>query len=117
LLWMLSTALENGADSIHLVDEGKARDVVFGGLAPNGFRLRLDSGYAVEDGNRAIEHAQRTLDLRSKIHVAGCVDNVNPLLDPLKNLVNALFLTLRPEQVVAADVIVIRARVPAPSSR
>ena len=40
------------------------------GLAPHGFRLRLDAGNAVEAGDRAVEHAQRTLDLDGEVDVA-----------------------------------------------
>src|SRR6266436_9637369 len=57
------------ADAVHLVDERKARDVVFRCLPPNRFGLRLDTGDAVKNCDRAIEHTKRTLDFRGEIDV------------------------------------------------
>jgi hypothetical protein len=56
------------------------------GLAPDGLRLRLDAGNAVEAGDRAVEHAQRTLDLDGEVDVARGVDDVDPVLGPLPSL-------------------------------
>ena len=84
--------LEVGADAIHLVNEGEARDVVLRRLAPDGFGLRLHAGDTVENCDRAVEHAQRTLHFGREIHVAGRVDDVDALLDAFENLVNAFFL-------------------------
>ena len=70
------------------------------GLPPHGLRLRLDAGNAVETGDRAVEHAQRTLDLDGEVDVAGRVDDVDAVL-------GALALSALQKQVVAADVIVI----------
>ena len=50
---------EIGALAIHLVHKGEPRHPVLVGLTPNGFRLRLDAVDTVEDGNGAIENAQR----------------------------------------------------------
>ena len=98
---------EVGADAVHLVNESDARDVVLGRLPPDGFGLRLHPGDAVENRDRAVEHAQRTLDFRREIHVTGRVDDVDALLDAFENLVNALFLASATRlQVVAAEVIV-----------
>ncbi len=76
--------VEVGADAVHLVDERDARHAVFGGLPPDGFRLGLHAGNAAKDGDRAIEHAQRALDLGREIHVAGSVDDVDALLHRLQ---------------------------------
>ena len=66
-----------GAELVHLVDEADARDVVLGGLTPDGFGLGFDAFLAVEDGDRAVEHAQRAFDLGGEVHVAGRVDQVD----------------------------------------
>jgi hypothetical protein len=62
---------------VHLVDEADARNVVLVGLTPDGLGLRLDAGDAVEHGDRAVEHAQRALDLDGEVDVAGRVDDVD----------------------------------------
>src|SRR6476620_5154123 len=49
-------------------------------LAPDGLRLGLDAGDAVEAGNRAVEHAQRTLDLNREVDVTRRVDDIDPVL-------------------------------------
>ena len=75
--------VEVRARAVHLVDEGDARDAVAVGLPPDGLRLRLDAGHGVEDGDRAVEHAQAPLDLHGKVHVPGRIDNVDPVVPPL----------------------------------
>ncbi len=80
----LHAALEVGADAVHLVDEGDPRDVVLVGLAPDGLRLRLDARDRVEQRDRAIEHAQRALDLDREVDVAGRVDDVDSVAAPLR---------------------------------
>ena len=52
-------------------------------LPPDFLGLRLHSGDAAEDHDRAIQHAQRTLHLDRKIHVAGRVNQVNRSIFPL----------------------------------
>ncbi len=83
LLHRLDRVVEVGADAVHLVDERDAGDVVLVGLAPDGLRLRLDAGDRVEDGDRAVEDAQRALDLDGEVHVAGRVDDVDAVALPL----------------------------------
>ena len=75
--------VEVGAGAVELVDEAHPRNVVLLGLAPHGLRLRLDAGNAVEAGDRAVEHAQRTLDLDGEVDVARRVDDVDAVLGPL----------------------------------
>ena len=69
--------VEVGAELVHLVDEADARDVVLVGLAPHRLGLGLDALLAVEDGDRAVEDAQRALDLDREVDVAGGVDDVD----------------------------------------
>ena len=70
------------AGAVHLVDEGDPRNVVPVGLAPDGLGLRLDAGDAVEDGDRAVEHAQAALHLDRKVHVPGRIDDVDAEIAP-----------------------------------
>ena len=57
--------------------------VVLVGLAPDGLGLGLDAGDRVEHRDRAVEHAQRALDLDGEVDVAGRVDDVDPAVAPL----------------------------------
>ncbi len=76
-------AVEVGTDAVHLVDEADARHAVAVRLPPHGLGLRLDAGDRVEHGNRAVEHAQRTLDFDREVDVAGRVDDVDAVVAPL----------------------------------
>ena len=73
---------EVGAGAVHLVDEGDARDAVLVGLPPDRLGLGLDAGDRVEDGDRAVEHAQAALDLDRKVHVPGRIDDVDAKVVP-----------------------------------
>jgi hypothetical protein len=75
-------AVELGPDAVHLVDEADPRDVVLVGLAPHRLGLGLDTADGVEDGDRAVEHTQRPLDLDREVDVAGRVDDVDPVVLP-----------------------------------
>jgi hypothetical protein len=75
--------VEVGADAVHLIDEGEPGDVVLVGLAPDRLRLGLHARNGVEHRDRAVEDAQGALDLGREVHVAGRVDDVDALLDPL----------------------------------
>src|SRR5215218_200347 len=79
----LDAAREVRADPVHLVDVGDTRHVVLVGLAPDVLRLRLDAGDGVEQGDRAVEHPQRALDLDGEVDVAGRVDDVDAMPVPL----------------------------------
>ena len=79
----VDAAEEVGADAVHLVDEAHPRHVVLVGLPPHGLGLGLDAGDRVEDRDRAVEHAQRPLDLDREVDVAGRVDDVDPRVAPL----------------------------------
>ena len=76
---------EVSADLVHLVAEHDARHVVTVALTPNRFGLRFDALVGVEHAYRAVEHAQRTLDLDGEIDVAGRVDDVQPLAVPQRS--------------------------------
>ena len=78
----VDAAIEVGADAVHLVDEADARHVVLVGLAPDGLGLRLDAGDRVEHRDRAVEDAQRALDLDGEVDVAGRVDDVDLVVVP-----------------------------------
>jgi hypothetical protein len=80
----LHALLEVGADAVHLVDVGDPRDVVLVRLTPHGLRLRLHPGDRVEQGDRAVEHAQRALDLDREVDVPGRVDDVDAVILPLR---------------------------------
>src|SRR3954471_18111141 len=88
--------VEVRSDPVHFINEADAGNVVLGGLPPDGFRLRLHAGDGIEDRNGAVEDAERTLDFSGEVHVTGSIDDVDPLLNAFKNLVNALFFALRP---------------------
>ena len=68
---------EVGAGAIHLVDESDTRDIVAGSLVPNGLRLRLHATHSAEEGDSAIEDAERTLNLDSEVDVARGVNDVD----------------------------------------
>ena len=69
--------VEVGTELVHLVDEADARNAVLVGLTPHGFGLRLDALLAIEDGDGAIEDAQRTLHLGGEVDVARRIDDVD----------------------------------------
>jgi hypothetical protein len=69
--------VEVRAELVHLVDEADAGDVVLVRLPPHRLGLRLDPFLAVEDGDGAVENAQRALDLDREVHVTGRVDDVD----------------------------------------
>ena len=74
--------IEVGADAVHLVDEGDARDAVLVGLPPHGLGLRLHAADRAEQGDGAVEHAQAALDLHGEVHVPGRVDDVDLRVAP-----------------------------------
>ena len=88
LLHAVDAHEEVGADLVHLVHERDAGDVVLVGLAPDRLALRLDAVAAVEHRDRAVEHAQRALDLDGEVDVAGGVDDVDPVADAAERAVD-----------------------------
>src|SRR6201999_3753703 len=78
----VDATLEVGTGAVHLVDEADARHVILVGLAPHGFRLRLDTGNGVEHGHGTIQHAHRALDFNGEVDMAGGVDDVDAVVLP-----------------------------------
>ena len=74
--------LEIGSHLVHLVNEANARDFVFIGLAPHGFRLWLDAMHSVKHGASAVEHTQRALHFGGEVHVARSVNNIDTDVAP-----------------------------------
>ena len=75
-------ALGVGAGAVALVDEGDARHLVAGHLAVDGDGLGLHAADRAEHEDRAVEHAQRALDLDREVDVAGGVDDVDVVVAP-----------------------------------
>src|SRR6266542_3832457 len=69
------------AGPVALVDEREARHLVAPHLAVDGERLALDAGDRAEHQDRAVQDAQRPLDLDREVDVAGGVDDVE--VEPL----------------------------------
>ena len=74
---VLNGVEEVGADAVHFVDESNSRNAIAVCLAPNGFRLRLNTGDSVEYGDSAIENAERALHFDGEVDVARGVDDVD----------------------------------------
>ncbi|OPZ73393.1 MAG: hypothetical protein BWY83_00126 [bacterium ADurb.Bin478] len=74
--------IEIRTHTVHLVDIGDARNVVFVRLTPDRLRLRLHAAHSAKDGDRAIQNSQRTFHLGGKIHMAGCIDNIDAMVFP-----------------------------------
>ena len=73
----LETLLEAGAGAVELVNKADARHFIVVRVAPVCFGLRFNAGDAVEDDDRAIQDAQRTLHLDRKVDVARGIDQVD----------------------------------------
>ena len=83
--------------AVHLVDERDARDVVFGGLAPDRLGLRLHARHAAEHRDRAVQHAHGTLHFGGEIDVSRGVNNIDAVAGAGEKLLQALLLLLRPQ--------------------
>eukprot|EP00967_Tisochrysis_lutea_P041206 scaffold49507_cov30-Tisochrysis_lutea.AAC.1 len=71
-----------GALAVQLIDEGQARHTVASHLPIHSDGLRLHARHATQDQDRAVEHAQRALDLDGEVDVAGSVDYVDFVVSP-----------------------------------
>ena len=74
--------LEISTHLVNLVNKANSRDAVFIGLPPDFFRLRLHAVNRVKHRDCAVEHAQRTLDFRREIDVAGRINNIDANVAP-----------------------------------
>ncbi len=73
---------EVGADTVHLVDEADARDVVAVGLAPDRLRLALDAGDGVEHNNAPVQDTEAAFHFDGEVHVAGGIYDVDLVVVP-----------------------------------
>src|SRR6185436_399235 len=80
---LLDAGPEVRADAVHLVDEAQTRNAVAVRLAPDRLRLRFDARHRVEHRDRAVEDAQRALDLGREVDVTRRVDDVDRVEVPL----------------------------------
>ena len=71
-----------GPHPIHLIDEGDAGNPVFVRLTPHRLRLGLNPSDRTKNRNSPIENPERTLDLDGEVHMAGGVDDVDPMVAP-----------------------------------
>jgi hypothetical protein len=76
--------------SILLTKQMRGRDS--GSPAPHRLGLRLDTGDRVEHRDRAVEHAQRPLDLDREVDVAGRVDDVDAVVVPLTSAAEVIVM-------------------------
>ena len=76
-------AEEVRAHDVHFVDVSHAGHIVLAGLTPNGFALGLYTALSAKHGNGSVQNAQAALYFDSKVHVAGGVDDVDPVSFPL----------------------------------
>ena len=75
-------AVEISARPVELVDEDDARDVVAVRQAPVRLGLRLHAGDALDDEDRAVEHAEAAVHFDIEVDVAGGVDDVDVHIIP-----------------------------------
>src|SRR5204862_546673 len=69
-----------GVPRIFFINKLDPRDAIFISLAPNGFRLRLDTGNSVKHRYRAVQHAQTALNFHREIDVTRSVDNIDLII-------------------------------------
>ena len=68
---------------VNFVNKTDTRDAVFSSLAPNCFRLSLNTHLTIKDHNRAIEDTERTLNFSCEVDVTRGIDNVNLVALPI----------------------------------
>ena len=73
----VQNVVEVRAHDVHLVDVDHAGDLVLVSLTPHGLGLGLNTALGAQNGHRAVQHAQGTLDLNGEVHVARGVDDVD----------------------------------------
>jgi hypothetical protein len=76
-------SLAVGAAAVHLVDERQARHPVPLHLPVHGDRLALDAADGAQDHDGPVQDAQAAFDLDREVDVAGGVDEVDGVVEPL----------------------------------
>ena len=76
-------AEEIRAHDVHFVDVSHAGYIVLAGLTPNGFTLGLHAALGAKHRYGSVQNTQAALYLNGKVHVAGGVDDVDPVSLPL----------------------------------
>src|SRR6056300_167656 len=66
--------------TIHFIDEDHSRYFILVGLTPDRLGLRLNTGGATKHHYRAIEDAERTLNLNREVDVSGGIDDIDSML-------------------------------------
>ncbi len=82
LLHLLDATVKIGTGPVEFVDEGDARHAVLVGLMPDRFALDLDAADSAKDADGAVQYPQAALDLSSKVHVAGRINERNLVVVP-----------------------------------
>ena len=83
LLHHLDDIEEVRARDVHLVDISHAGDIVLLRLAPDRLCLRLDAASGRQDGDSAVENAQRALHLDREVNVTGRINDVDTMILPM----------------------------------
>ena len=79
----LDGALVACAHPVHFVDEANAGHVVLICLAPHRLRLGLHAGHGIHNYNAAIQDAQAPFHLGGEVHMAGGIDDIDPMVAPI----------------------------------
>ena len=68
------------AHDVHFINEGNTGNMVGVRLTPDVLGLRFYTAFRTEDADRAVQDSEGSLDLHGKVHMAGGVDDVDPVL-------------------------------------
>ena len=79
---LIDDAIKVRAHDIHLVDIAHTGHAVFIRLPPNGFGLRFDATLGAENGDGAVQHAERAFDFNGEVDMTRRVDNVYAMVLP-----------------------------------
>ena len=83
LLHHLDDIEEVRARDVHLVDISHAGDIVLLRLPPDRLCLRLDAASGRQDGDSAVENAQRALHLDREVNVTGRINDIDAMILPM----------------------------------
>ena len=75
----LDHTVEIGTGDVHLVDVHHSRNLVFVRLSPDSLGLRLNTAFRAQNGDRTVQDTQGTLDLDREVHVAGGINDIDPV--------------------------------------